>query len=105
MLIPVALYLRSKLWIDKQRLIRKGPLDAFTLIHDPARTRHRIGKFVEDFVGRREGITNLALIGSYCALDSFFGRFVGSNTDGFFDRINKNFTVADFPGFSCIDHS
>jgi hypothetical protein len=28
----------QKPWIDKQRLIRKGPLDAFDLIHDPARS-------------------------------------------------------------------
>src|SRR6266403_2229343 len=38
-------------------------------------------------------------------LDGSFARFVGSNADGVFDRVDENFTVADFPGLRRIDHS
>jgi hypothetical protein len=32
-------------------------------------------------------------------LDGFLARFVGSNADAFFDRVEENFTIADFAGF------
>ena len=54
----------------------------------------------------REGLEGLQIfLFKNSRFDRFVGRFVGSNTDGLFDRINKNFTVTNFPGFSCIDHS
>jgi hypothetical protein len=37
--------------------------------------------------------------------DGPLGRFVGSDTDGFFDWVNENFSVSDFSGFRCVDDS
>jgi hypothetical protein len=35
-------------------------------------------------------------------LDGFLARFVSSNADRFFDRVDEDFTVADFPGLRRI---